>query len=201
MTLGSGGEELPNRRKSMRKIKEVLRLKYGLGLSARQIASSCGIARSTVAEYLMRAQAAGLGWPLPGESDDATIEARLFAAGSAAAGEAPERALPDFAAMRKEMQSRKHVTLQLLWQEYKEVHADGYQYSQFCDRYHRWRKKLDLTLRQTHRAGEKRFVDYARQTVPVTDPKTGAVQEAVLFVAGEGGGGKRQAGGGLRGQL
>ncbi len=136
----------------MRKIKEVLRLKYGLGLSARQIASSCGIARSTVAEYLMRAQAAGLGWPLPAESDDATIEARLFAAGSAAAGEAPERALPDFAAMRKEMQSRKHVTLQLLWQEYKEVHADGYQYSQFCDLYHRWRKKLDLTLRQTHRA-------------------------------------------------
>src|SRR5258708_21771856 len=97
MTLGSGGEELPNRRKSMRKIKEVLRLKYGLGLSARQIASSCGIARSTVAEYLMRAQAAGPGGPLPAASEGATIEARFFAAGAAVPGEPPLPPPPDLA--------------------------------------------------------------------------------------------------------
>src|SRR5258708_18780666 len=168
--------------KSMRKIKEVLRLKYELGLSARQIAGSCGIARSTVAEYLMRAQAAGIEWPLP-ETDDAAIEARLFPSASATGDAARERALPDFAAMRKDLQSRKHVTLQLLWQEYKEEHADGYQYSQFCDLYHHWRKKLDLTLRQTHRAGEKMFVDYAGQTAAIPAPTTGAVQQAVLFVA------------------
>ena len=167
----------------MRKIKEVLRLKYQAGLSARQIARSCGIARSTVAEYLMRARAAGIEWPLPAETDDGAIEARLFASESATDGEARERSQPDFAAIRKELQSRKHVTLQLLWQEYKESHPQGYQYSQFCDLYHRWRKKLDLTLRQTYRAGEKLFVDYAGQTVPITDSHTGAVQPAVLFVA------------------
>lgn len=166
----------------MRKIKEVLRLKYTHELSERQIARSCGISRSTVAEYLMRTRAAGLGWPLTGELDDAAIEARLFPlrSGKAERGEPP---MPDCEQIHRELQSHKHVTLQLLWQEYKEAHPDGYQYSQFCELYRRWEKKLDLVLRGSHRAGEKMFVDYAGQTVPVTDRDTGEVAQASMFVA------------------
>ncbi|MEP7273534.1 MAG: IS21 family transposase [Acidobacteriota bacterium] len=163
----------------MRKIKEVLRLKHGHGLSERQIALSCGVSRSAVAEYLRRAQAAGLGWPLPGEMDDAAIEALLFQDKP----EPSEQQKPDFAAMHQELQSRKDVTLQLLWTEYKETYPHGYQYSQFCELYRKWAKKLDLVLRQPHRAGEKLFVDYAGQKVGVTDRLTGEVRQASVFVA------------------
>ena len=166
----------------MRKIKEVLRLKYTHDLSDRQIARSCGISRSTVAEYLMRARAAGLDWPLPSELDDATIEAKLFPheSGKAERGQPP---MANCEQIHRELQSHKHVTLQLLWQEYKEAHPDGYQYSQFCELYRRWEKKLDLVLRGSHRAGEKMFVDYAGQTVPVTDRETGeAAAQASVFV-------------------
>jgi transposase len=165
----------------MRKIKEVLRLKYAQELSERQIARSCGISRPTVAQYLMRARAAGLGWPLPAELDDASIEARLFPVlGKTERGQAP---MPDFEQIHRELQSHKHLTLQLVWQEYKEKHPDGFQYSQFCELHRKWAKKLDLVLRGSHRAGEKLFVDYAGQTVPVVDAKTGEVTQANIFVA------------------
>lgn len=79
---------------------------------------------------------------------------------------------------------RKGVTLQLLWAEYKQMHpTEGYQYSQFCQRYYQWRQRLNLVMRQNHRAGEKLFIDYAGQTVPVTDPATGEVRQAQIFVA------------------
>jgi len=84
--------------------------------------------------------------------------------------------------IRKEL-TRKGVTLSLLWMEYKQANPDGYQYSQFCLHYHKWLSKLDISLRQVHRAGEKIFVDYAGQTIPVTDPVSGATREAWLFVA------------------
>jgi transposase len=166
----------------------VLRLKQQ-GLSKRQIARVCGLARSSVSEYLMRARAAGLSWPLPAELDDAAIEARLFSAqrsrnsvAGSGSGSQP-RPLPDWAQLHSELQRHKHVTLQLLWEEYKQAYPDGYQYSQFCELYRRWTRKLDLVMRQTHRAGEKLFVDYAGQTVPVVNPLTGEVQEASIFVA------------------
>lgn len=169
----------------MRKIKEVLRLKNAHQLSDRQISLSCGIARSTVAGYLSRAGDAGLGWPLPPELDDSAIEARLFPArpGRAHRSQPSKSPKPDFEQMHRELQSNKQVTLQLLWQEYKETYPNGYQYSQFCELYRQWGKKLDLVLRGSHRAGEKMFVDYAGQTVPVVDPKTGEVSEASIFVA------------------
>lgn len=75
------------------------------------------------------------------------------------------------------------MTLQLLWTEYKQTHPDGYQYTQFCTRYHRWAGKLDFVLRQPHRAGEKLFLDYAGQTVPMVDPLTGEIHNAHIFVA------------------
>lgn len=173
----------------MRKIKEALRLKHEHGLSERQIALICGIARSTVGQYLMRARTAGITWPVTG-LDDTAIEALLFPirgrkakSQSCSSDSNRPRPMPNFAEIHKELQTHKHVTLQLLWQEYKQADPDGYQYSQFCERYRRWAKKTDLVLRQTHRAGEKLFVDYAGQTVPVIDPKTGDEQPAIVFVA------------------
>ncbi|MGH9969115.1 MAG: IS21 family transposase, partial [Pyrinomonadaceae bacterium] len=173
---------MPNRRKSMRKIKEVLRLKYVHELSERQIARSCGIGKTTVAEYLMRARAAGLGWPLPVELDEASIEARLFPV-TLGKAERGQPAMPDFEQLHRELKSHKHLTLQLVWQEYKEAHPEGYQYSQFCELYRKWAKKLDLVLRGSHRAGEKLFVDYAGETVPVIDTTTGEKTETSIFVA------------------
>jgi transposase len=165
----------------MRKIKEVLRLKFELRLKNREIARSCCIPHSTVANYLSRVGAAGLAWPLPPDLDDAALEQRLFADRlPVVRREIPP---PDFASVHAELRRHRHVTLQLLWQEYKQSHPDGYQYSQFCDRYHRWAGRLDLTLRQEHRAGEKLFVDHAGPTVPIVDPNTGELHQAAIFVA------------------
>ena len=168
------------RRLSMRKIKEVLRLHYEKGLSTRQIAKSLGISRSTIREYLERAQQAGLGWPLPSELDEASLELRLFPSIHTVAQEKRQMPSPEY--LHQELK-RKGVTLQLLWHEYKEKNPDGYQYSQFCRIYHQWTEKLDPCLRQVHKAGEKLFVDYAGQTMEITDPETGELHEAQIFVA------------------
>jgi len=171
---------MPAKRKSMRQIREVLRQKWGLGLSNRQVAGGCGISRPTVAEYGKRAEAAGLSWPLPVDLDDAELERKLFP--PAVAIPAGQRAVPDWSVVNQEFK-RQGVTLQLLWDEYKAANPDGFQYSWFCDSYRRWLGKVDVVMRQTHRAGEKLFVDYAGQTVPVIDPKTGEVLDAQIFVA------------------
>lgn len=163
----------------MRRIKDVLRLQAA-GLSRRQLAKSCGIARSTVAEYLKRAEAAGLWWPLPESLDDAELEKRLFPPPVTIPAEA--RAVPDWPLVHRELK-RKSVTLQLLWDEYKEANPEGYQYSWFCEHYRAWQGKVDVVMRQDHRAGEKLFVDYAGQTVEIVDRDTGEVNEAQIFVA------------------
>jgi transposase len=165
----------------MRKIREVLRLKFELGLENRQIARSCRIPHSSVGNYLKRAQQAGLSWPLPPDLGDEGLERGLFPPDEQPVG--ASRPLPDLAAIHEELRRHKHVTLQLLWQEYKQVHPDGYQYSHYCELYARWKGKLDLVLRQDHRGGDKLFVDHAGQTIPLTDPGSGEVREAYLFVA------------------
>jgi transposase len=164
----------------MRKIKEVLRLKWAHKLSNRKIAKSCFISRSTVADYLLRAKLAGLSWPLDPELDDAALENLLFPVTDKSVP--AEGLMPDMEYLYREMK-RKSVTMQLLWYEYKQANPDGYQYSQFCNLYRQWVKKLDVTLRQEHRAGEKLFIDYAGQTVSIVDPKTGEITEAQIFVA------------------
>ena len=164
----------------MRKIKEVLRLKWAHKLSNRKIAKSCFISRSTVADYLLRAKLAGLSWPLDPELDDAAIENLLFPVTDKSVP--AESRMPDMEYLYRELK-RKSVTMQLLWYEYKQANPDGYQYSQFCNLYRQWVKKLDLTLRQEHRAGEKLFIDYAGQTVSIVNPKTGEITEAQVFLA------------------
>jgi transposase len=164
----------------MRKIKEVLRLKFENHLPVRQIAKSCGIGKSTVQEYLDRAQKANLTWPLAPELDDAALENLLFPPQDPFPQE--NRQMPPMEEIHRE-KKRKGVTLQLLWHEYKEGNPEGYQYSQFCELYRQWVEKLDVCLRQEYRAGEKLFVDYAGQTLPIHDPFTGQTREAYLFVA------------------
>ncbi|MGE5483817.1 MAG: IS21 family transposase, partial [Ignavibacteriales bacterium] len=163
----------------MRKIKEMLRLHFEMGMSIRAIARSLSVSTSTVSDLLQRVNVLGLSWPLEEHVDDAGLEALLYPGNTGKSRKRPE---PDWNHIHQELR-RKGVTLQLLWFEYKERHPDGYQYSQFCERYRKWRSKLDVVMRQQHRAGEKVFVDYAGQTVSVTDPVTGKISEAQVFVA------------------
>ena len=164
----------------MRKLREVLRLKFETDLSNRRIARSCGVSRPSVAEYLQRFQEAGLSWPQAAELDDATLEGKLYPPTPVLP--AAERTVPDWAHVHRELR-RKGVTLTLLWHEYKAAHPEGFQYSWFCDQYRAWAGKLDVVMRQEHRAGEKLFVDYAGQTVEVVDPRTGEIRQAQVFVA------------------
>lgn len=164
----------------MRKIKEVLRLKWINGLSNRQIAATCGISRPTVSEYLRRTAEAGLSWPLPDDLDDSQLESKLFPPSNLPA---QYRGIPDWSHINHEIRHNKHVTLFLLWQEYRQSNPEGYQYSWFCENYRAWQSKLDWVMRQDHRAGEKLFVDYAGQSVPIIDRTTGEIHEAQIFVA------------------
>src|SRR5580704_1795009 len=116
----------------MRKPREILRLHFEARLNERQIAKICAVGKGTVRRYLQRTTAAGLSWPLPADLDDARLEKKLFPPPPVAAPE--ERPLPDCAAIHKELKSRKNVTLQLLWEEYKESYPLGYNYTWFCDR-------------------------------------------------------------------
>ena len=167
-------------RLSMRKIYEIMRLHFAAALSHRAIARAVKVSASTVSDCLGRARAAGLGWPLPEGMSDSALEQALYRV-STTLPDGP-RPLPDFAEVHRERR-RKGVTLMLLWEEYKAAHPDGLMYSAFCDRYRAWQGQLDVVMRQTHRAGEKLFVDYAGQTMPVIDRTTGEVCQAQIFVA------------------
>ena len=164
----------------MRKVREVLRLKFEGGQTNRRIARSCDISRPTVADYLLRFEAAGLEWPAAAALDDTTLEHKLFAPASPAPS--AQRAVPDWNHVHQELR-RKSVTLTLLWHEYKAAHPEGFQYSWFCDQYRAWSARLDVVMRQAHRAGEKLFVDYAGQTVEVVDRHSGEIRTAQIFVA------------------
>jgi transposase len=168
----------------MRKARDILRLKQEKGLGVRQIARSLGISHGTVVNYLRRAEASGLGWPLVAGFDEQELEALLFSS-QRSAGEA-RRPLPAMESIHKELRGRrrpKGMTLQLLWEEYRAEYPDGYGYTQFCEYYRRFVSALEPALRQPYRAGEKLFVDWAGETVPVVDAVNGEMRQAHLFVA------------------
>jgi transposase len=169
---------MPRERLSMRKIKEVLRLKQ-TGLSNRAIARACAIGKETVREYLRRAAEAGLGWPLPEGLTEEALEARLFPYEVRLGGKRKE---PDWGEFHKELR-KKGVTRKLLWLEYAEGQTETYSYPQFCARYSRWAKALHPTMRLVHKAGEKLFVDYAGLPMFYQDPTTGETHEVSVFVA------------------
>ena len=164
----------------MRKVREVLRLKHALGMSERLIADAVCVGKTAVGEYLRRARVIGLAWPLPDGMDDAELERRLFT--PAGFRDGPTKPLPDCRKVHEELK-RRGVTLMLLWEEYRWEHADGYGYSRFCDLYGEWRKRITPTMRQTHMAGDKLFVDWAGDTIAVFDAATGEEHPAHIFVA------------------
>jgi len=175
------GEQMPAQRLTMRRVRELLRLHYGMGVSARAIARELGVSRSAVQDYLARATAAGLTWPLADDLTDGVLEERLFAASGAKPG-VRRRAEPDWAALVREMK-RPGVNLTVLWEEYGAAHPGGYSYSRFCELYRDFERRLSPTMRQHHVAGDKVFVDYSGKTIAIVERETGEVRPAQLFIA------------------
>ncbi len=171
---------MPAERLSMRKVHELLRLRFESGLPQRAIAESLGLSQGAISTYLSRARAAGVGWPIPEELDDAQLEALLFPAPPGTP--ADQRPMPDWAWVHRELR-RPNVTLALLWEEYRAGAPDGFGYSWFCDLYRGWTGRLKPTMRQVHLAGEKLFVDFAGRTAEVIDGRTGQVIPVQIFVA------------------
>jgi transposase len=169
---------MPQERLPVRKIREVLRLKAD-GFSKRRIAASLGISATAAMECVERARCAGLTWPLPEELSDDVLERRLYPPPTV---EDEQRPLPNWAEIHRELK-RPGVTLQLLWQEYRERHDSGYAYSRFCDLHRAWEKRVSPTMRQTHIAGERMFVDYSGTKLQLIERTTGEVLTAELFVA------------------
>jgi len=172
---------MPAERVSMRRVREILRLKHEGGASDREIARSLSVARSTVALTLERVAAAGLRWPLPTPLTDRVLEAMLYAGHGRQQG-ARRKAEADWAYVHHELR-RPGVTLMLLWEEYRQREPDGYRYSRWCELYRAWESRLSPTMRQAHPAGERMFVDYAGQTVDLIDGSTGEIRPAQIFVA------------------
>ena len=172
---------MPAGRVAMRHVREVLRLGLA-GISKHEIARRSGLAASTVRETMARFKASGLDWPLPDSVTDSELEAKLYKNAGTKQGHR-RHAEPDWVGIHRELR-RKHVTLSILWDEYIELHPDGYRYSRFCELYRAWEGKLSVTMRQSHAGGDKLFVDYAGDTAPVViDRLTGEIREAWIFVA------------------
>jgi transposase len=167
----------------MRKVKEVLRLRFELGFGQRQIARSCRMGLTTVHEYLERAAAAGISWPLREDWSEEELESKLFGHQPIQSIPARQRPQPDWKTIHEQLQQHRHLTLQLVWEEYRQAHPEGYRYSWFCERYQHWRRHLDVVLRQEHKVGEKMFVDWAGATISVYDATTGQAWPASLFVS------------------
>ena len=175
---------MPTERLSMRRIRDLLRLKYAQGLSSRAIASSLSISKGAVGAYLSRVRAAGLSWPLPPElDDDDALELLLFP--GQVCSRVPERPVPDWGTVDRELR-RKGVTRALLWEEYRAAYPEGYGYAWFCEHYEAWKGRVRPTMRQTHLGGDKVFIDFSGDGIEIVDPLTGEVSEARLFVAAMG---------------
>ena len=169
---------MPRPRSVMRKIREVLRLTFAEGLSRRLVGIAAGLPTTTVADYVARAQRAGLSWPLPEGMDDSQLEVRLFVT---AGPRVPNRPLPDWLQVHRELR-RPHVTLQLLHLEYRDRFPEGYEYSQFCRLYRLWQRRLDVVMRQEHRAGAVLLAhDYVKVSLPLP---VAAAELAVLIAIG-----------------
>jgi transposase len=167
------------KRKSMRRIKECLRLSSEAGLSHQSISQVLKIARSTVGDYHKRFERCGKSWAELKDLPDASVEALLFPVPSSLA---LKRHQPDWGVVHKELTSKSYMTLQLLWEEYRAIHADGYSYPRYCVHYREWAQRLKVYQRQHHVVGEKLFVDYSGKKPRVRDATTGVDREVEFFV-------------------
>ena len=162
-------------------IKTILKLHLESKLSFRQISNALSIPKSTVTDYVRRLQSAGITLRELDAVSDVEVYRQLF---PETYSESPcrKRVLPDFTWIHTELKG-KSVTRQLLWEEYREEHPGGLAYSQFCNLYGEWQKKLDISMRQVHKAGERMFVDYSGLKGEVIDPETGEIRKVEIFVA------------------
>ena len=168
---------------SMRKTREILRLRFSSGCSHAAIAKSVAIGETTVGDCLQRVKRANLSWPLSEDLDDEQLEKLLYPSTQKSSSNLKKRGVIDWAYIHKELK-RKSVTLQLLWNEHNAKCPESLRYSQFCRRYREWAEPLGVWMHQVHKAGEKLFVDYAGQTMPIViNTKTGEIREAQIFVA------------------
>jgi len=166
----------------MRTAREIVRLHFEHSLSQRAIARACSVSPTTVGDYLGRIKQSGLAWVAISELDDSSLKTLLYSEDRNIPSRKP---LPDFDYLRLEMK-KKGVTLQLLWEEYRSIHADGYSRSQFCELYHKHGRTLDPVMRFDHKAGEKLFVDFSGDRPSYVERETGEVIEPELFVAAMG---------------
>ena len=164
----------------MSKIRRVLQLLHEAKLSQREVARVTGVSKSGVSEIASYARAAGLAWEQARELDDEALQARMH---PPPAPRSARHLEPDWARVHQQLK-QPAVTLQLLWEEYRQAHGEqAYKYSAFCEKYKAWARRLQRSMRQTHTGGDKLFVDYAGQTVPVVDADTGEIRQAQVFVA------------------
>ena len=168
---------MPGKRLSMNKIREILRLRLNLGFGVRKVGKICNVSHSTVLDYERRIKKAGLSWDAIKDMNEPEL---LNILSSEQLNCKKNRPMPDFQYLFSEMK-KKNVTLTLLWHEYKEKYPDGYQFTQFRYYYNKEKKKLNISLRQNYRAGDKLFTDYAGDTIPVINSLTGEVRKAYIF--------------------
>ena len=173
---------MPAERVAMRQAREIIHLKFSACVPTREIARRLGIAASTVRETLRRLESTGLNWPLPDDMTDGKLETALYTNRGTKQGHR-RHAEPDWPMVHRELK-RKHVTLLIVWDEYIAENPGGYSYSRFCELYRAFESRLPVTMRQTHAAGERLFVDYAGDGVPVVvDRLTGEIRKGQIFVA------------------
>ena len=172
---------MPAERVPMRQVREILRLTFSGDVAGREVARRLGIAPSTVRAVVERFRSSGLSWPLSDDISDETLEEQLYSTPGSKQGHR-RHAEPDFSQIHRELK-RKHVTLSILWDEYIEQNPEGYRYSRFCELYRNWAGRLSVTMRQSHAGGDKLFVDYAGDGVPVVNRLTGEIRQAQIFVA------------------
>lgn len=163
----------------MRQIRQVLRLHLEAGLTYAQVGRALALPKSTVGKFALLARAAGIDWATAQRLADDELEARLF---QPAVPRAARHLEPDYALIHQELK-RPGVTLQLLWEEYAQANALAYKYTSFCIKYRQWAGNLKRSMRQIHVGGDKLFIDYAGQTVPIVDATTGEIRAAQIFVA------------------
>jgi transposase len=163
----------------MRRIRETLRLHLQAALSYNEVSRALKISKSVVGKYVSLARLRGVDWALAQTLSDEELEAWLY---RPPLPRSSFQLTPDFAAVHQELK-RPGVTLQLLWEEYAAANELAYKYTSFCVKYRAWAQGLKRSMRQTHLAGEKLFVDYAGQTVPLVDAATGEITAAQIFVA------------------
>src|SRR3989304_407063 len=172
---------MANKRINMRKVRELLRLKFEQGLSARQAAKTAGMGKTAASEYITGFSSCGLTLAQALDLTDTELAGALSLKRQTV-NERYQKLAGQFTHFEKELK-RTGVTLQLLWTEYIGHTPEGYSYSHFCHHYDQWQKGQKVSMHIEHKAGDKMYVDFAGSKLSVVNPQTGEITEYEVFVA------------------